>query len=97
MAAAVHHQTLCHHCMTSNRQLWYVTEKLHMVQHLADDIRESKFNARFAWTYSDEDYVGRIKQLAVACLRANGPIKVAPPLLLRYRHLMYYRLQRSLR
>eukprot|EP00969_Alexandrium_andersonii_P033443 1460148-Alexandrium_andersonii.AAC.1 len=56
MVAAVHHQTLCHRCVTSNRQLWYVTEKLHMVQHLAGDIRESKCNARFAWANSDEDY-----------------------------------------
>eukprot|EP00974_Lingulodinium_polyedra_P067416 6527055-Lingulodinium_polyedra.AAC.1 len=68
-----------------------------MAQHLADDIRDTRFNPRFAWCYSDEDYVGRLKQLGQACLRANGPLKVAGPILLRYRTVMYIRMQRGLR
>ena len=96
LLAGVHHQTLCHQFMEAKRQLWYVTEKGHMAQHLADDIRATHFNARFAWTYGDEDYVGRLKQLGQACLRANGPLKVAGPVLLRYRNLMYIRMQRRL-
>ena len=72
--AGIHHQTLCHLFLQSSRQLWYVTEKGHMAQHLADDIRQTRFNPRFAWTYGDEDFVGRLKALGKACLVANGPL-----------------------
>ena len=67
--AGVHHQALCHLNMASGRKLWYMTEKTHYAQHIALDLMRTGFNPRFGWTYVDEDYVGRIAQVARACLR----------------------------
>ena len=80
LEAGVHHQALCHLHETAGRQLFYMTEKAHYAQHIGLDLLESGFNPRFGWTYGDEDFMGRIAQVAKPCLRGRGPLRVGAAL-----------------
>eukprot|EP00974_Lingulodinium_polyedra_P009032 863696-Lingulodinium_polyedra.AAC.1 len=62
--------------MERGRQLFYFTEKAHYAQHIALDCLVFKFNPRFGWAYPDEDYMGRMAQVAKACLRGRGPLRL---------------------
>eukprot|EP00974_Lingulodinium_polyedra_P021833 2108539-Lingulodinium_polyedra.AAC.1 len=57
----------------------------------------SKLNPRCAWTYGDEDYMGRVAQVCRPCLRGRGPLRLGTALLFRWRQAMFLRWQRRAR
>ena len=90
----VYHQTLCYKCAQDGRKLFNVTYKAHYVQHIALDILRTGFNPRFAWTYRDEDFMGRVAQVAKMCTKARGPLRLGEVFILRYRNVLYLRWSR---
>lgn len=89
LEVGLHHQTLTTHFMMKGRQLFHLTEKAHYVQHLGDDCRNFKMNPRYGWCYGDEDLMGRIAQMARACTKGRGPIRLGVALFQRWRNRMY--------
>ena len=87
--AGLHHQLLTDMFMRRGQKLFLVTEKTHYVQHIAQDCIDLKLNPRFGWTYSDEDWMGRIAQVAKTCIRGRGPVKVSAPAIERWRTRMH--------
>ena len=83
--------------MTNNRKLFYITEKAHYVQYIAIDLLQQRFNPRYGWTYQDEDYMGRMAQVAKACMRARGPLRFAVSFIFRWRTVMFIRWSRRAR
>ena len=83
------HQSLTLFFMNQGPFLFGLTEKAHFTQHLAIDVRDTRFNPRFAWTYSDEDWMGRIASIGKACTRGRGPIRVGAPIVERWRNRMH--------
>ena len=88
-SVGLHHQALTHHFMTKGRQLFFLTEKAHYLQHVGEDCYDFRMNPRYGWTYSDEDWMGRIAGIAKACTRARGPLRLAEPVFERWRNRMY--------
>ena len=74
--------------MLRKRKLFHLTEKAHFCQHIALQCLSTSFNPRFGWTYQDEDYMGKVAQVAKACMRARGPARVAEPFVFRWRNRM---------
>ena len=72
----VFQQALCNVFMVQGRKLFHLTEKAHYSQHIALDCILLRYNPRFGWTYSDEDYMGKIAQIAKASTRARGPLRL---------------------
>ena len=96
--AGVHHGAICGIMSRKyGRPLFHITEKLHFGQHIADDCVATLFNPRFSWTYSDEDFMGRVKQIAEACTRARGPLRLGDAFFFRWRHRIYVRWMRRTR
>lgn len=47
---------------------WAIRPKFHMAAHLfLEDIAKYKYNPRFFHTFVDEDQIGRVMKLALAC------------------------------
>ena len=82
------HQALSNKFMTRSRKIFYFTEKAHYAQHIALDCLYLRSNPRFGWTYRDEDYMGKVKQLAEASSRARGPLKLGRAFTFRWRNRM---------
>ena len=78
-------QALCLRYAQVGRLYFYVTEKAHYLQHLAIDIATTRINPRFYWTYGDEDYMGKVGQVLLSCLRARGPLKLSNAFTFRWR------------
>ena len=96
LQAGAHLQTMCSFWRRYPRQLFYITEKAHYAQHIALDLVLTGFNPRFGWTYGDEDFMGRIAQVARACLKGRGPLRVGHALVYRWRRVKYLRWRRRL-
>ena len=92
-----HHQALTHYFMTKGRQLFHLTEKAHYLQHVGDDCKHLKLNPRFLWTYSDEDWMGRIAGIAKASTRGRGPLRLGVPVFERWRNRMFIAWSRAAR
>ena len=88
LAVGCYHQALCNASMLRRRQLFHMTEKSHVCQHVALDLLESRYNPRYGWTYKDEDYMGKVAQVARACTRARGPLGVGDAFVFRWRNRM---------
>ena len=85
----LHHQALTSLFVDEGRLLFHLTEKAHFVQHLALDCVESRLNPRVGWTYADEDWIGRLAQIAMACTKGRGPIRLGAPLVDRWRNRIW--------
>ena len=86
----LHHQALTDWFLhTDPRHLFLLTDKAHFVQHLGQDCLNLRLNPRCGWTYSDEDWVGRIGQIAAASTRGRGPIRLGAPVVDRWRFRMF--------
>ena len=94
--AGARHQALADHFLGKS-SLFLMTMKSHYAQHLASDILATRLNPRIGWTYIDEDFVGRVAQIASQCTRARGPTKVGPALFFRHRRLLWTRWSRRAR
>ena len=77
--------------MQSNCLLFHMTEKAHYVQHVGLDILKLLYNPRFGWTYCDEDFMGKIAQIAKSSTRARGPLKIGHSLMFRWRNRLCVR------
>lgn len=86
LAVGVYHQALCSYWMGLRRQLFHLTEKAHYAQHIALDMLATRVKPRWGWTYADEDYMGRLAQVAKACLRARGMVRVGEAFIFRWRN-----------
>ena len=54
-------------CHQSGDALYYLIPKHHAVAHTLLDLEVERYNARFYQCYSDEDFVGRMKRIAIRC------------------------------
>ena len=93
--AGLHFHALSSKFVRQGRRLFLSTEKAHYCMHIADDLRSSGFNPRFSWTYGDEDFMGRISQIAKATLRGRGPHRLGAVLFERWRTRMYVAWKRA--
>ena len=89
------HHYFCDKFMKEGRLLFFLSEKAHYAQHIADDM--VWYNVKAGWTYSDEDFMGKMSQIGTASLRARGPFRLAAAMLYRWRHRIYIRWQRRAR
>ena len=96
-AVGTYHQALCNVFMGSGRQLFHMTEKAHYAQHLALDCMSLRYNPPYAWTYDDEDFMGKIDQISIASSRARGPLRLSQALVFRWRNRVYLRWERRKR
>ena len=94
LAVGAHHQFLCHRSAQQKRKLFGLTEKAHYLQHVALDCLTWRSNPKLGWTYADEDFMGRIAQVASQCTRARGPIRLRDALFARYRRCLFVRWSR---
>ena len=88
LAAGCCHTSLCDFYMRKQRMLFNVTEKAHFAQHIALSTLASRYNPRFGWTYQDEDYMGKVAQVAKACAKSRGPTKMPAAFIFRWRNRM---------
>ena len=42
---------------------WQLRPKLHMLEHVVDELVSSPYNLRYYWKYGDEDAIGRILEV----------------------------------
>eukprot|EP00974_Lingulodinium_polyedra_P016608 1610798-Lingulodinium_polyedra.AAC.1 len=77
----VHYQHLAHVNLQAGRRLFYVTPKgFHYPWHIGHVCRW--YNPRAGWTYVDEDFMGRIADLASKSVFGRGPTRVSDGYLL---------------
>jgi len=53
--------------LQANRKTWKMTPKVHLLLHLCEWQAPDQGNPRFCWTYSDEDLVGTMVEVAQSC------------------------------
>ena len=79
--------------MRLGRQLFHATEKCnHYPSHLA--WRGHYSNPKQGWTYQDEDFMGKISDIAANTVRGLGPCRLAGALLFRYQMRVHLRFDR---
>ena len=66
-------------------KMWKMTPKLHMFEHLTELQCLIWGNPRFWWTYSDEDLVGYMVEVAESC----HPSTLALSILFKWLHLIF--------
>ena len=76
-------------------RLFGLTIKHHVLCHLGDDLVWT--NPRMYWVYKDEDFVGKIADLARVCSASLGPYRMHRKLLSRYVMRLYVRFSRRTR
>ena len=86
---------LSHDASQNGRLLWNFVPKHHFLIHLAMEARF--FSPRLAWTYRDEDFVGRLATIANKCSFGLGPARMAPRLMEKWACLMQVRFRRRRR
>ena len=95
--AGVHHMALCNLMSLRGRTLFYMTEKAHDAQHIALECVTTRLNPRFGWNSSDEDYMGRMKQIIGSRTRAGGSLRLGVVLFFRWRNRLWIRWSRRAR
>jgi len=92
------HKCCVHYCCLAataaerGLKLFLVTPKFHFWLHIAYFARYC--NPKYAWCYANEDFVGKIAQVAHAASFGLGPLKLGPSLVHRYLVAMALRIQR---
>jgi hypothetical protein len=72
---------------------WNIVPKFHYMWHIAD---MAKFmNPRWAWTYMDEDFVGKMAVVGEACSNGTHAVAISRTMLQKYRAGMYLRMSRA--
>lgn len=93
-AFLLHYTWLANTAFKENCYQWSVVPKHHYTAHLP---QQAKFlSPRVGWTYGGESMVGKISQLAMACLDGTPAHKVGHTLFLKYCAGMHLRFQRQL-
>jgi len=93
-AFLLHYTWLSNYAFTENAYQWSVVPKFHYTAHLP---QQAKFlSPRVGWTYGGESMVGKISQLAMACLDGTPAHKVGYTLFLKYCAGMDLRFRRQL-
>ena len=70
--------------------LWKEVPKFHFCQHIAD--QAALQNPRYAWTYSDEDFMGIMKRISESCLDGTMAHKVVPKVVRKWAFAVAMRL-----
>ena len=94
----VHYQYLTNLFLNSDprRRLFYITEKRnHYPWHIAQACEY--YNPKQGWTYQDEDFMGKMSQLAASVVRGLGPCRLGPALMWKYRNRVHIRYNRRRR
>jgi len=79
--------------LEKGRKLFNIVMKCHTFQHLVEN---SKFlNPKTHWTFSSEDYVGKISMLASSVSPGVGPTKISAKVAPKYRVLLHFLLTRE--
>lgn len=71
-----HWQGLCHVCLESNVSRWSFRPKHHYLEHISEQIRETRINARKLTCFQDESYLGRVKRIACKAHASNALLRV---------------------
>ena len=71
-----HWQGLCHVCLESNVPQWGFRPKHHYLEHVSEQIRKTRINARKLMCFQDESYLGRLKRVACKTHAANALLRV---------------------
>ena len=85
--ALVHYNFLSSEAANAGIIMWNVVPKHHMWQHMA--LISRFYNPRMYWVYADEDFVGRIANIAKSVVRGLGPRRVGARLIERYSKYLY--------
>ena len=89
----IHYNYLADYNMRRGRHLFYATEKCnHYPAHIAWCC--SYYNPKQGWTYQDEDFMGKIADIAASTVRGLGPCRLAGALLFRYQTRVHLRFDR---
>jgi len=94
-SCCVHYCCLASDAAARGLKLFKITPKFHFWLHIAYYARF--VNPRFAWTYADEDFVGKIAQVAHASSFGLGPLRLGPSMVHRYVLAVALRMQRRLK
>ena len=78
----VHYAYLAQHASSQGQKLFLIIPKFHLWLHLAWNCRY--YNARFGWTFMDEDFMGKVAQIAKASVFGLGPLRLGATLVRRY-------------
>ena len=79
--------------LEKGRKLFNIVMKCHTFQHLVEN---SKFlNPKTHWTFSSEDYVGKISMLASSVSPGVGSTKISAKVSTKYRVLLHFLLTRE--
>ena len=72
--------------------MWNLVPKFHYWWHLA---RFAQYeNPRCHWTYSSEDYVGRISKVAQSIIYGTGVLRVGPKVITKFLRALSVRFSR---
>ena len=97
LLASVHQSCVCYSALArraANRgqKLWNVVPKFHYWYHLA---RFATYeNPRCHWTYSCEDYIGRIAAVAKSIIYGTGVLRVGTKVVQKFLRALYIRFSR---
>ena len=79
----LHYGHLAKKAMISGKYLWSIVPKFHYAEHL---VTQGVFeDIKLFWSYSGEDYVGRIGRLAHLCIFGKKSMHMSPILIERFR------------
>ena len=73
------YRRLTHWAVSNDLFRWHEVPKFHYAWHIADQAAGG--NPRFAWNYSDEDFMGKLQDICEHCTQATPPVKVVVKLL----------------
>ena len=82
----VAHEPLLHYSVLSRiatdlqECLFIVEPKHHFFWHVAKNA--SYIHPRLAWTYADEDFIGRVAKVAASCVQGTGPLRLSKILMM---------------
>ena len=55
---------LAEKAIAAGRPMYRLRPKLHMIDHIIEDLSRTRENPRYLWNFADEDLMGRIVRLA---------------------------------
>ena len=82
---AMIYASLAEQAATGRVKMWKVNPKLHLFDHLCSWQAVEVGNPRFYWTYSDEDLVGLLIEVAESC----HPVTMAASALFKWMHVYF--------
>ena len=83
----VHYQWLNSNCAEANSSCFHFVPKFHYARHLAEEARF--LNPRYTWTYSAEDFIGKMSCIAASCISGTRSSKIALKAMNKYRYFLH--------